>query len=126
MWLPTNLVPTNTPAHPALHSPRAPLTPTQGSQGGKPGKLGEAHSPHALTYWLCPQTRLGLPDRAPSSKKSQKPAAGPGLATLFFPSAPCPLSSLSNKDHYCCSSYCPSPGWGRVREAAQVWTGALA
>lgn len=71
-WLPTNL-PTNTGAHSL-----PPTHPHAGKPGGQPGRLGEAQGPHSLTILLCPQTRRGLLDLAPSSKRSLKAAAGPG------------------------------------------------
>lgn len=103
MWLPTNLMPTNTRSPPRR----------EGSQGGSLGGRGSPWAT-ALTSRLCLQTPLGLLDHAPSSKKSLKPAVGPGGATLFFPYTSSPVRSLI-KDHYCCSSDCPSSARGEGR-----------
>lgn len=110
MWLPTNLMPTNTCSPPRR----------EGSQGGSLGGRGSPWAT-ALTSRLCLQTPLGLPDHAPSSK-SPKPAVGPGGATLFFPYTPCPVRSLIKT-----TAAAPTvPALLGVREGAQVRTAALA
>ena len=111
MWLPSNLVPTNTRSPPRR----------EGSQGGSLGGRGSPWAT-ALTAHLCPQTPLGLPDHAPSSK-SPKPAVGPGGATLFCPYTLRPVRSLIKTT----TAAAPTvPALLGVREGAQVWTAALA
>lgn len=103
MQLPTNLLPTNTPAPPHTH----PHT------GWQPGRQRAAHCPpHPPTSLLCPQTCCSPPDLALSSEAT----AACSWAWAWpppFPSAP-PLGSLLIKATLV-QLLLWSPGW--VREA---------